>query len=148
MKLDRYELTAGQNLKTFQFLSEGKRGKVIKVIQFQKMNMPNLYNLAFGDKDFATGEIYNESVTDNGDTEKVLATVIAAVYAFAYRYPDAWIYAVGSSQSRTRLYRMGINRYFHSVQEDFEIMGEFKNEWEWYQKGRDYQAFAAHRKKR
>jgi hypothetical protein len=36
MKLDRYELKAGSSLKSFEFLSEGKNGKVVKIIQFQK----------------------------------------------------------------------------------------------------------------
>lgn len=43
----------------------------------------NLYNLAFGDKNPLTGEIDDKIVTDNGDSEKVLATVVAAVYLSA-----------------------------------------------------------------
>ena len=146
MKLDRYELIAGRNLTTFEFLSEGKKGKIIKVVQFQQMNIANLYNLAFGDKNADTGELDDKVVTDNGDSEKVLATVVAALYAFADRYPDAWIYATGSTSARTRLYRMGINKYFDIVEYDFDIMGEYHNEWEWYEHGRDYQALAVHRK--
>ena len=41
---------------------------------------------------------------------------------------------------------MGINKYFEIVSADFDIMGEYKNEWEWYEFGKDYQAFAVHRK--
>ncbi len=147
MKLDRYELKAGDKLTTFEFLSEGTKGKVIKVIQFQEMNYTDLYNLAFGDKSLQTGEIDDKVVTDNGDSEKVLATVVAAVYAFADKYPEKWIYATGSTSARTRLYRMGINKYFEMVSEDFEIMGVIEGEWEEYEKGKDYQAFAARRKK-
>ena len=147
MKLDRYELKAGRKLTTFEFLSEGRKGKIIKVIQFQQMNLPNLYNLAFGDKNPDTGEVDDMIITDNGDSEKVLATVVAAIYTFANKYPDAWVYATGSTKARTRLYRLGINKYFDIVDTDFDIMGEEMNEWEWYQKGRDYQAFAVHRKK-
>ena len=57
MKLERYELKAGRSLTTFEFLSEGRKGKILKVIQFQQMNLPNLYNLAFGDKIPDTGEV-------------------------------------------------------------------------------------------
>ena len=146
MKLNRYEIKSGHNFTTFEFLSEGRRGKIIKVIQFQPMNYPNLYNLAFGDRK-PSGEIDDISVTDNGDSEKVLATVVAAVYAFVDKHPDAWVYATGTTEARTRLYRMGINKYFDIVQADFEIMGEQQNEWEWYEKGKDYQAFAVQRKK-
>lgn len=146
MKLDRYELKAGQNLTTFEFLSEGPKGPIRKLIQFQRMNLPNLYNLAFGDVNSLTGQFDDKIITDNNDTEKVLATVVASVYAFTGQYPDTWIYATGSTATRTRLYRIGINKYFEIVQEDFDIMGEHQSEWEWYQKGKDYQAFAVHRK--
>ena len=146
MKLDRYELKAGRNLTTFEFLSEGQKGKIIKVIQFQRMNLPNLYNLAFGDKNSETGDLDDKVVTDNGDSEKVLATVVAAIYAFGDQYPDVWVYATGSTEARTRLYRMGINKYFDIAKADFDLMGEQQNEWEWYEKGKDYQAFAVRRK--
>lgn len=110
------------------------------------MNLPNLYNLAFGERNPENGEIDDMIVTDNGDSEKVLATVVAALYAFADKHPSTWIYATGSSVARTRLYRMGINKYFDFVQADFHIMGEHQSEWEWYKKGEDYQAFAVQRK--
>jgi hypothetical protein len=147
MKLDRYELKAGQSLTTFEFLSEGPKGKIRKVMQFQQMNLPNLYNLAFGDLNPPTGELDDKVITDNGDSGKVLATVVAALYAFSAKYPDAWVYATGSTAARTRLYRMGINKYFDIVESDFDIMGEHQSEWEWYVKGKDYQAFAVHLKK-
>ncbi len=147
MILDRYELKAGHNLTTFEFLSEGTKGQIQKVIQFEPMNLANLYNLAFGDRNIETGVIDDRVISDNGDIEKVLATVVSAVYAFADKYPDVWVYATGSTASRTRLYRMGINKYFSIVSEDFDIMGEHQNEWEWYEYGRDYQAFAVRRKK-
>ena len=146
MILDRYELKAGSNLTTFEFLSEGTKGKIVKVVQFQKMNIENLHNLAFGDKNLGTGKLDDKIITDNGDSEKVLATVVAAIYAFADRYPENWIYATGSTSARTRLYRMGINKYFEIVSADFDIMGEDKNEWKWYEFGKDYQAFAVHKK--
>lgn len=146
MKLNRYELKAGRNLTTFEFLSEGRKGKVIKVIQFQPMNIPNLYNLAFGDENLETGELDDKVTTDNGDAEKVLATVVSAIYAFADQYPHVWVYATGSTEARTRLYKMGINKYFDIAETDFDIMGEQQNEWEWYEKGKDYQAFAVRRK--
>ena len=147
MNLERYELKVGYGLTTFEFVSEGKKGRIIKVIQFQRMDLHNLYNLAFGDKNSDTGELNDIIVTNNGDSEKVLATVVAAVYAFTDKYPNAWVYATGSTEARTRLYRMGINKYFYFVETNFDIMGEKQNEWEWYEKGKSYGAFAVHRKK-
>ncbi|MEO6834151.1 MAG: hypothetical protein ABI378_15710 [Chitinophagaceae bacterium] len=67
MKLDRYELKAGRHLTTFEFLSEGSKGKIQKVIQFEPMNIDNLYNLAFGDRNLKTGAIDDNAVSDNID---------------------------------------------------------------------------------
>ena len=147
MKLDRYELKSDDPLTTFEFLSEGPTGKIEKIIQFSLVMGDNLYNLAFGDKNQLTGQIDDKVVTDNGDSEKVLATVVAAVYSFCDHFPDAWIYATGSTTARTRLYKMGINKYFEIVSEDFEIFGQAESEWEPYIKGKEYQAFVVQRKK-
>ena len=147
MKLDRYELKSDTGLTTFDFLSEGPKGKIEKIIQFSIVNQNNLYNLAFGDKNPFSGEIDDRIVTDNNDSEKVLATVVAAIYAFCDKCPDAWIYATGSTAARTRLYRMGINKYYTVVENDFEIFGQTQSEWERYEKGKDYQAFVIQRKK-
>ena len=147
MKLDRYELKADDQLTTFDFLSEGPKGKIEKIIQFSLVNQSNLYNLAFGDRNYLTGEIEDKVVTDNGDSEKILATVVAAVYAFCDKVPEAWIYATGSTAARTRLYRMGINKYYDIVKSDFEMFGQTQSEWEPFEKGKDYQASVVQRKK-
>ena len=146
MKLDQYELKVGDNFITFEFVSEGPKGKIIKVVQFQQIDATGVYNLAFGDFNPLTDKLDDMIITDNGDSEKVLATVVGAIYMFTEQYPDAWVYAVGSTAARTRLYRMGINKYFDIANQDFNILGEQQNELKWYEKGEDYQAFAVHRK--
>lgn len=67
MKLDRYEFKAGDKFLTYEFLSEGPKGKIQIVIQFSLVNQNNLYNLAFGDKNPEIGEIDDMVITDNGD---------------------------------------------------------------------------------
>ncbi|SIS92468.1 hypothetical protein SAMN05421788_102120 [Filimonas lacunae] len=62
-------------------------------------------------------------ITNNSDTEKVLATVAAIVVDFTSRFPDTLIYAEGSSPSRTRKYRMGITRLWNEIVPHFEIFG-------------------------
>jgi hypothetical protein len=146
MKLDRYEFKSGDEFLTYEFLSEGPKGKIEKLMQFTLVNQNSLYNLAFGDKNSETGEIDDMIITDNGDSEKVLATVVASIYAFCDKFPKAWIYATGSTAARTRLYRMGINKYFNLVQEDFEIFGLTKSEWERFIEGNDYKAFVIQKK--
>ena len=132
---------------TYEFISEGPNGRIPKLVQFSPTNLKDVYNLAFGDKDYHTGEIDDAIISNNGDSEKVLATVVATVYAFTDKYPDAWIYATGSTKSRTRLYRMGISKYFANVKNDFEIYGELKDDWENFKNGIEYDGFLVKRKK-
>jgi len=49
---------------------------------------------------------------------------VDSVYAFCDRFPEAWVYATGSTAARTRLNRMGINKYFYIAEADFEIFGQ------------------------
>ena len=147
MRLNRYEFSAGESFESFEFISEGPKGKIRKLIHFSLINEFNYYNLALGDINSISGDFDDFVVTDNGDTEKVLATVVAAAYAFCDKHPDSWIYATGSTAARTRLYRMGINKHFDTVKEDFEVYGEFQNEWEEYIKDKNYQAFVVKKRK-
>jgi hypothetical protein len=62
------------------------------------------------------------SISNNGDSPKVLATVASTVYAFLERYPDAYVFATGSTNSRTRLYRMGISANYLEIRKDFNIL--------------------------
>lgn len=108
MKVEKYQLKSESNLTTFEFISEGPKGIIRKKIQFQWTSTPNLYNLAFGDTNPETGEIDDLVVSNNADSEKVLATVVSAVYAFFDKHPGAYVYATGSSDARNRLYRIAL----------------------------------------
>ena len=146
MKLDKYALKAGQDQTIFEFISEGKKGAIRKIIVFQATTEPNFYNLAFGDRDPLTGGVNDMSVSNNGDTDKVLATVVAALYAFCERYPDAFVYATGSTAARTRLYRMGITRFYDEVRANFFLYGQVGDDFPEFELGRGYDGFLAKRK--
>lgn len=147
MKLPRYELKAEQSLMVFEFVSEGPKGQIPKLIKFSETALKGFYNLAFGDKNLEAGEIDDAVVSNNGDSEQVLSTVISAVYAFTDRERDAWVYATGSTKSRTRLYRIGITKYLDEVRQDFLLYGLINGEWELFDKEVDYTAFVVKRKK-
>ena len=146
MKLERYQLKTSKNILVFEFLSEGSKGKIDKIIQFSETNLKGFYNLAFGDKNIETGELDNLAVSNNGDMEKVLATVVAAVLAFTERMPEAYIYATGSTSARTRIYRMGIMKYYNEIVESFDFFGETENDLETFVKNKDYNGFVVIRK--
>ena len=82
MKIEKYHLKSDNTLTFFEFISVGSRGTIRKMIEFQITSTPNLFNLAFGDKNLETGEIDDLAISNIGDTEKVLGTVVAAFYAF------------------------------------------------------------------
>lgn len=116
------------------------------MIEFQKTTNPEVFNLAFGDFNPQTQEIDDLSVSDNGDTEKVLATVVNAVYTFFNEYPDMFVYATGSTKSRTRLYRMGITRFYEEMKKDFYLYGQIGDEFVEFEIGTDYDGFLAQRR--
>jgi hypothetical protein len=140
MKIEKYPLKAESSLTVFEFISEGPKGLVRKIIQFQETNQPNLYNLAFGDKNPATGEMDDLAVSNNGDSEKVLATIVAALYAFFDKHPDAFVYAAGSTSARTRLYRISITRFYGEMIEDFDLYGQIRDKFYEFEIGKDYWA--------
>ena len=107
----------------FEFTSEGPKGQIPKLIKFSETALKGFFNLAFGDKNLESGDVDDTVVSNNGDSDQVLATVVSAVFAFTDEQKDAWVYATGSSKSRTRLYRMGISKYFEDVKEDFLVFG-------------------------
>ncbi len=145
MQLEGYDLQRGKRHTVFHFESVGVKGTILKTIQFQLIQ-ENFYNLAFGDSATVEAELDDLVVTNNGDTSKVLATVAYAVYLFTSEQPFAWIFAKGSTSSRTRLYRMGISSYFKEIADEFEILGEISEDWEAFQGRKEYTAFAVRRK--
>ena len=146
MRVDKYQLKSEEEFTRFEFISEGPKGAIRKLTEFQRTTAPDTYNLAFGDKHPVTGSIDDLVVSDNGDTDKVLATVVAAVYAFLDSHPTVDVYAQGSTRARTRLYRMGINRFCEDMQRDFHLYGRIGEDFVDFEPGVEYEGFLAQRK--
>lgn len=146
MNLPQYKTNPDEDLHSFSFISEGKNGKIEKVIRYEKIT-DDVFNLGFGDKDPITGKINDKVVTNNGDTEKVLATVVSTVFTFTKRNPNAYIYATGSNHVRNRLYRRGITKYLSEALDTFAIYGMLPNqEFEIFNPNTDYVGFLLHLK--
>ncbi len=86
------------------------------------------------------------TITNNNDSQKVLATVARTLYLFTERYPDAVVLATGSTITRTRLYRIGITNNLADIQHDFVVLGLTDSEWEPFRKNVNYHSFAVRRK--
>lgn len=115
---------------------------------YSETHLHNFYNLGLGDKDESTGEINDSIVTNNGDSDKVLVTVAATLYHFTHKFPEAMIFATGSTKARTRLYRIGITNNIDSIKPDFEVFGLTKeNVWVHFEAKKEFDAFLVKRKK-
>jgi len=147
MNINKYPVTVGATSMVYEFVSEGSKGKILKLVIYSETHLHNFYNLGFGDKDEVTGKINDSVVTNNGDSEKVLATVASTLYEFTNRFPEAMIFATGSTKARTRLYRIGITNNIDLIKPDFEIFG-LTNEKEWipFETKKEFEAFLVKRK--
>lgn len=147
MKLDKYPVTVSEGSIVYEFISEGKKGKIAKMIVYSKTNIYNTFNLGFGDKCTNTGEINDTIASNNGDTEKVLTTVAFTLYDFTEKFPGAMVLVSGSTSARTRLYQMAIGKNLCLIEPDFEVFGYAENEWQLFERQYNYEAFLVKRKK-
>lgn len=149
MNLEQYNIEASNDFLEYHFYSEGPKGAIKKVVRFTKVNASSFtyYNLGFGDWKEEDNAIDDFVISNNQDAERVLATVAATVMDFSNHYPDFFIYAEGSTNSRTRRYQMGINKYWKEIESIFEVFGLVENEgFKSFEKGRNYLAFIIRRK--
>lgn len=148
MKFDVYaEISVDPEYSTFEFISEGKNGCIPKRIAFTPTHWGNVYNLAFGDITEG-GDIDDFKISDNGDRNKILATVVKVVEIYTNKYPERWIYFTGSTDQRTRLYRIAVSLHLEELSIFFEIFAEINEQEEFvrFRKGLNINGFLIKRK--
>jgi len=124
MKYEVYtDVFERSDLQVFEFKSIGKYGSISKRITFRPTELPFVYNLAFGDVN-EHNEIDDFSISDNGDRNKILATLVNVIGRYLDKYPDRLIYFRGSTEERTRLYRMAVGLNLAELSEKYEIYAE------------------------
>jgi len=134
------------NATVFEFISTGPKGDIKKIIQFTPTNVKAIFNLAFGNIN-EDGSIDDTTANDNKDRDKILATVAAAVYDFTERFPGRYVFFIGSTKERTRLYRMALTLNYEELAESFDIWGlTEENGFELFEKRRSYTGFLVKRK--
>jgi hypothetical protein len=145
MELEKYDTLVTEDVLSFSFTSVGPKGHIQKLIVYQHVEGP-LYNLAFGDRNSELGTIDDLVITDNQDTEKVLATVASTIFDFFTVYSGTIVLAQGSTHSRTRLYRRYLTQFFDFIDKEFVLYGELDGVIERFNKGKDYRAFLISKK--
>lgn len=149
MQYDKYDnVFASSDKHEFQFISEGPKGKIRKVVQFVQTQNKDIFNLSFGN--LKKGFVEDDTTNDNKDRNKILATVAATVYEFTAQYPDKTIFFCGATPARTRLYRMALTLNLEELKKDFHIYGILKSENNYqkvqFHKGVEYWGFMVKRK--
>ena len=124
MNLERYEYERNGVYKEYRFYSEGPKGRILKIVRFDLIsNYPfYVYNLVLGDWNEVKKEIDDKAKTNNGDTEKVLATVAMIIVLFTDIFRNAIVHFKGR-ESRTRLYQISINKHWDEIKEILYVSG-------------------------
>ena len=129
--------------KGYWFYSEGPRGRIRKVIEFQWMRGlgSSTFNLAFGDFNESTGQLDDRSVSNNHDRLKVLHTVAVAIIRFLEDHPRSIILIKANSLARARLYQMMISSVWTTIEQEHEVYGKHEPYWSPFVKGLNYSEF-------
>lgn len=147
MNLPHYSYLTSNDFTDYKFFSEGPKGRITKIVRFTKtQGFSNVYNLGFGDE--INGEVGFDdlTITNNADTDLVLSTVANTVIDFTDHHPSVYVYARGSTASRTRLYQIGISGLFDEINVYFKIYGLIGDNWHNFQRNINYDAFLVKRK--
>lgn len=113
-------------LDSCKFYSSGKSGDFeLRMLITRKKGSLDIkgLNLGFGVWNEETRDIDDGIETKNGDMQQILATVAKRALEFLSRYPEAEIFAKGSTASRTRLYQMEIAKIINEVPDGLRIEG-------------------------
>lgn len=140
MDLERYNVKSDDGGFSFEFLSEGPKGIIKKIIEYQHFEN-GVFNLAFGDLDEASGKLIDYSRSKNGDRDKILSTIASTVDDFLNQHPTAVVVAKGITPAKTRLYQMAINKHRREIDKKFDVMGYYQNKWEFLMPDKNYGAF-------
>jgi hypothetical protein len=148
MNEERYSFNKLPEEYYYEFLSEGPKGKIKKVVRFRLIEeFPNrIYNLSFGDWDDEKSDVNDTIATNNLDRQKVLATVADTVLDFTKQHPNAFVFAQGSPAARTRLYQMGITAFWKEITSVLTVIAYHEGEWKSFEKGKNFEAFLVKRK--
>ena len=134
-----YDFTILNEALRFEFDSVGKR-IIPKVILFSVTDLSSIYSLTLANL-LPDGSLDDTTVSDNGDMEKVLATVLQCVIVFLNDHPNAIVAFSGSSISRTRLYQIAIARELQQAIDRFNVWGLTQDTVEPFERNKSYEGF-------
>lgn len=162
MQIEKYRTETESNRLSYSFYSVGEK-TIKKIVEYTKLpkywmianGLPidaDVYNLALGDENIDADDFSDQIISNNGDMDKVLATVADTAFNFWEYYPNALIFFEGSQPEgqehlRTYLYRKKMERFFDKISSVADIYGRLDDELEYFTKGKNYNAFLIIRKR-
>jgi len=148
MRYDYYHAAVvSDDQDTFEFVSIGPRGRILKKVVFDTTSHPDIFNLAFGDVPTNGTMVTDKAITGNEDRNKTLATIAKIVNVYTSAHPQRWVHIRGSTPSRTRLYKMAIGSNFKELNKMYVIYGYNKDgELEPFSSEKQFQAFLVKKK--
>ena len=127
-----------ENLR-FDFVSEGEK-TIRKVIFYRAIPEALFFQLSLVDV-MDDGSFSDSVRSNNGDRNKVMATVIQTLRFFFEKYPDATIIFSGSDEIRTRMYERIISNELERESNRFTFLGYNGKSFESFKKNKNYEAF-------
>ncbi|QEH42616.1 hypothetical protein [Chitinophaga sp. XS-30] len=120
LNVSPYKIQA-KGLTKYEFESIGAKGAIKKGVEIFPLEVPGIYNFAFGDL-LPDGTIDDEAETNNGDMPRVFSTVIEVMEKFLHAHPNASLFFSGSSPQRTNVYQLILKRYHERFSFSFQII--------------------------
>jgi hypothetical protein len=141
MQSEFYPFQSDDDRLYFQFLSVSPTKTIKKAVIFTPLAEDRRqFNLALLDI-LPDGRLCDETISDNHDLLKVMATVSKCITDFFERYPTAQIYIEGNSPARTRLYRIIISRELSKITKIYQVYGTFGLTVEPFEPNKYYQTY-------
>ncbi|TLV00868.1 DUF6934 family protein [Dyadobacter luticola] len=139
-----YEFTILDEAHRFDFVSVGKENIPKRIVYFTTRD-PFVVTLTLGNP-LENGDLDVHSIDDNGDRNKILATVMQSIRIFLNFNPQTVVAFYGSSPSRTRLYKMVISRELNQLSDRYVIHGGNQDGVEIFSPKGEYDFFMISRK--
>jgi hypothetical protein len=136
-----YSFVYSADATQYFFESIGPKGVIQKAVVFTLLYEPNVYNLALGDVNPVTGEIDDQTVSDNSDMPVVLSTIFTITKQYLRNNPHHFVHFRGNTSARNRLYRMAMNHANEELTNSFAVFGYCHGTWEEFASNRPYEVF-------
>jgi hypothetical protein len=105
-------LQALRDFSAFQFTSAGLAGSVTREVRFNGQKDAGVYNLDLRDLPVSKKDDPGR-VTNQGDMNTVLATLVQIIEIYTERYPRRSIRLRGDTQEKAHLYRVALDRHLN-----------------------------------